>query len=183
MVPQTVARRVFPATCWGHSFPDPHRSCRPALPASISAPPQGPVSTRLDCLGLSVPIGRPQFPLPLPDRRVVCKLGPSKAMGRCVPSANTLMEPLRWGWALMVWPREHSAHPPPNVQDRVVLSGFLPPLPALLNLSTAKAVDLEAISFLSTSSPFLPASPDPGLGLQLRAHGNLGLSAADTWGS
>lgn len=72
----------------------------------------------------------------------------------CSQCKHTFMELLRWGWALMVHPREHSAHPPRNVQDRVVLSGFLPPLLSLLNLSTAEAVDLEAISLLSTSLSF-----------------------------
>lgn len=184
MAPQTVSYQVFLAACQGRSFPDPHCSCQPALLALIFSWLQGTHLQAAFLLGLSVPACSPGFPLPLPDglqgrlcaswellqprrgaarHRSWCKLMFMKLLGLGVATKDVP------SGALRLYP---SCCPGQRGAVRV-----LPPLLSLLNIPTAKAVDLEAIFFLSASSPFLPASPDPVVSLLLRVHKNPGLGA------
>lgn len=55
MAPQTITCQVFLATCQGCSFPDPHCSCWPALPALIVSWLQGTHLLTAFLLGLSTP--------------------------------------------------------------------------------------------------------------------------------
>lgn len=125
-VPQTVTCQVFLATCeGGRSFPDPHCSCRASPPGlHLSSAAGDPSPHCLECLGLSVPAGSPRFPWPqIGSRRGgvqvrSCYSHTGEQQGHrpaCSQCKHTFMELLRWGWALMVHPREHSAHPPRNV--------------------------------------------------------------------
>lgn len=175
MAPQTVTYQVFLAACQGRSFPDPHCSCRPAFLALISR--------LLFFSAFLSPLAAQGFPClsQMGSRGVACKLGVVTATAGSSKAQVLVQTHVYEAAGLGVATKDVPSGAPrlypsccPGQRGAVTV---LPPLLSLLNIPTAKAVDLEAISFLSASSPFLPASPDPVVSLLLRVHENLGLGA------
>lgn len=189
MSPQTDTCQVFLAACQGRSFLDPHCSCWPALLALISSRLQGMSPCCFPCRPFC-PHWQPEDSLASPrwaPRGHVCKVeivtatvSPSKAQ---VPVQTYIYEAAWVGVATKGVPSGAPCSCPSCCPGWRGAVRFLPPLLSSPSVSTAKAVNLEAVSFLSTSSPLLPASPDPVPGLLFGVHRNSGLGAHEPRGS